>query len=926
MGKSKKKNNNTNKNRKTATKKSTSNKIEETKLYKTEPIREVHNKSKNPVAKKSDKNNNKKKGKKKWTVKRVILRLILVLFILGVIVAGIGLGILFGLLGREDFKITKEDLTIGSENSTVVNLDNKQIAKLSGDETREIISKDQMGAYLPNAFVAIEDERFEEHNGIDIKRTALAFVEFVFNGGNSSFGGSTITQQLVKNITDDKEDEGVGGAVRKLKEMSKAMQIEDIASKDQILEMYLNIIYVGGGPEGKNLYGVEMASRYYFNKHASELSLAESAYIAGITHMPNLYNPYKENPETEEIKSRTKTVLSQMKKLGKIEEEQYNLAVQEVENGLAFSKGQTNNNILSYHTEAAVTQIAKQMAQEKGITVDAAKSILYGGGYTIYTTEKEEIQTAMEEEFKKDKYNRKPKKYEGNKIQAGMVMIDPTNGYVVASVGKLGEKTEVFGWNCATQSVRQPGSAIKPIAIVAPGLEEKVITAASVFDDVPTNFGGGYAPNNSYGGFKGLSNMRFIIQISQNVTAIKAMQVLTPAKSIEYMKQFGITTLQKEDDALSTALGGLTQGISPLEMGAAYATIANNGEYITPTFYVKVVDKEGKTVMEPQQEKRRVISEQNAYILKSILKEPVNGGTASAAAISGMDVAGKTGTTDSKEDRWICGFTPYYAYATWYGFEKKEPISGGNTAADLGAAVIKATHKNLEKKRFEKPSGIVNAAVCKDSGLLATDLCKEDQRGNRAYSEMFVAGTVPSKSCTCHVKAEICEETGKVANEYCPKKVEKVFITRENSDKNTSWQKAVDAQYMIPQETCEIHNASTDKDLPVITLIGDSVITLFVQSTYQELGAQAYDNIDGDITSKIVIEGTVDVSKAGTYTITYTVVDNAGNKAVATRTVNIVEKNDNNTNTNTGNNTTVDNGNQNQTDNSGIVDGNTVTP
>lgn len=845
----------------------------------------VNSKEDTKKVKNTKKVNNKNNTKKKEMWKKIIM----VIIVLIIVLAGIGAGLIFGMAGK--YAITKKDLIIDYSNSTVVDSDGNVLAVLSGKENRKILSKSEMGEYLPKAFVAIEDKRFYSHNGVDISRTGHAIVSFLFHKGESSVGGgSTLTQQLVKNITNEKDDSGVKGAIRKIKEMVRARQVEKILSKDQILELYMNIIYLGG-----NVNGVGMASEYYFSKTPTELSLAESAFIAGVTHSPNGYNPFVDEPKTEKINKRTKTVLKQMVDQGKITKDEYNSAIEEVDKGLNFKKGTIIDKAsYSSHTEALIKQVINQLVTDKGMDKEYAETYLYSSGLKIYSTEVASIQEKLEDEYSKSKYQVKTtveKKVDGElkkvkeAAQSATVVIDQSNGYVVGAVGVLGEK-EAGKLNRVNQIVRQPGSSIKPIAVYGPALQEGTINAASVYDDVPLKYGT-WTPGNSYSGFKGLSNMRQAVRISQNTIAIQVLEDLTPAKSIEYLQKLGVTSMDPDkDNSLPLALGGISKGISPLQMAGAYAAIANDGEYITPTFYTKVVDENGNTVLEAEQPKTRVFSVENAYILKQLLTEPTkSGGTASACKISGMETAAKTGTTNSKKDKWLCGFTPYYTAATWYGYDTPTAIPSGATsnANIIWKNVMAAIHKDLKGKSFEKPDGIVTANVCKDSGLLATDACKNDPRGSRVYSEYFVKGTVPTKTCTCHVQAEICKETGKVAGPNCENKESKVFITRATD--NTNWKKAGDAKYMLPEETCD--NCKEKNNPPVITLNGSATMTLKVGGTYTEPGAKATDDKDGDLTSKIIITGTVNTAVAGTYTITYTVNDSAGNVTKVTRTVKV---------------------------------------
>lgn len=741
------------------------------------------------------KNVNGKKNSKSKIVKKIIIILILIFILMCLIGAGIFAGIFFS----DKFAMSKEDLLISNSNTFVYDSEGNLIKELSGDENRKIITLNDMPEYLPKAFIAIEDERFYEHHGVDIKRSAAATVTYIFNKGSSSFGGSTITQQLIKNITNEKEDEGKAGIQRKIREMSRAYQIEKIISKSQILELYLNIIYLGG--YGKNICGVEVASEYYFAKSADELTLSESAYLAGINHSPNNYNPFIETDNTEKIKKRTRTVLDKMKELGMISNEDYNKAVSEVEAGLNFKQGNLSSGTdITYHLAATIEQVVNQMVEEKGMSYEYAKSRLYGGGYKLYTTQVSSIQSRMQEEYVKDKYIVKSKKTEGEHSQSAMVIIDYKTGSVVGCMGGLGTDVNALGLN-RINSARQPGSSIKPIASIAPALENKIITAGTVYDDSPTTFNNGkYNPKNS-SGYKGLITVRKAIEVSSNVVEVKIMSELGPENSIKFLKQLGLNHLDDRDNGLALVLGGLTNGATPLEMAGAYATIANGGEYITPTFYSKLVDSQGKTVLEPKQEKRRVMSEGTAYITKSILKAPVTGsnGTATNCSISGMDVGAKTGTTDDNYDRWLCGITPYYAAATWFGFDKAEYINySGNPSAKIWAAIMQDIHKDLPKKTFEKPSNIVTAKICKDSGKSATGSC------TNTYTEEFVSGTVPS-ACTGHSKIKVCKETGKLANEYCTDVEERSGLQPPEKEKNATWKTSAGGKYSTITDVCDVH-------------------------------------------------------------------------------------------------------------------------
>lgn len=742
---------------------------------------------------------------------KIIIMLILVIAVVG---TGIVIGIIYGVFG-DDFEITVEQLAKPTSNSFIYDANGNIIAELNGDENRKNITLQDMSPYLANAYVSIEDERFEKHNGVDILRTGKAIVTYILNGGSSSFGGSTITQQLVKNITDDKEDTGIAGMFRKLKEWTKAYQVERLISKDQILELYLNTIFVGG-----QNYGVETGAYYYFNKSAHDLTLVECAFMAGINSAPNAYNPYGENgygvneKKTNKIINKTKTVLGKMLELNTISQEEYDGAIAEVnEKGVVFTKGEKTTNY-SYHTDALINEVINDLMVEMNLSKAAAQNYLETQGLHIYSTEKPDIQAKVQEAMNNAKRVNSKENYDeaGNPVQtqAAMIVIDHKTGYVLGCVGGLGEKT-AGGLNRATQSRRQPGSTIKPIADVIPGLEEKMITAATLYNDVLTDFYvPGWNPKNYNSSYRGLITVRQGIETSQNIPFIKIMKELTPVKAIDYLQKMGITQLDKSKDGLAAvSIGGLTNGVNALEMAAAYGAIANDGIYIEPTFYTKVEDSDHNTILTSKQESGRAFSEATAYIAKDILTEPVTGGagTARRCQISGMDVAAKTGTSNKDIDRWLCGFTNYYTAAVWYGYDDQETVVAGNVspATLIWAEAMKNIHSGLESSRFKVPSNIVSAKICLETGRLASDKC------TKTYTEVFEKGTIP-QSCDGHVGSTICEESGLLSNEYCTKTktIYKTYIPQKET--LGLWAPKQNVQTtVIPESYCTTHKKPEEK-------------------------------------------------------------------------------------------------------------------
>jgi len=723
--------------------------------------------------------------KQKKKIKKIIR-------IIGLVVILV-IGIILGISSHRWKTIAKEMLA--NENSVVLDIDGKEIAKLGCERKNKTVPLAEMPENLKNAYVAIEDERFYTHGGVDVKRTGAAILSYIFHFGKSSYGGSTITQQLVKNLTGDATDH----ITRKVKEWWKAWQLETCLSKDEILEEYLNIIYVG-----PNMYGVETGAQYYFSKSSKDLSLAECAFLAGINNSPNAYNPFEKENKTEKINKRAKTVLSKMLELKYIKEESYNTAVQDIENGLPFKKGEikAEDAVYSYHTDALILEITEEISQKYNISQTFATNYINMAGLTIQSTQDSKIQQKTETEFEKAKYSI-PSKTGGNSSQAAMVIVDHKTGKVVGCVGGLGKKTKARALNRATQSVRQTGSSIKPLSVLIPAIDKKIITASSIYDDTERDFADGYHPTD-YNPSLGKVTVRRAVESSQNVPFVEIMEQLKPKNAIKYLKKMGIQTLTEEDETLVLALGGLQKGISPLEMAMAYAMIANDGEYIEPTFYNCIKNKTGKTILKTTQTKRRVVSKEVAYIVQEILTQPVVGknGTATYCKISGVDVAAKTGTTDENYDRWLCGFTPYYTAVTWYGYDQNETIEYNkrNPAGLLWANVMSRIHTGLNSATFEKPNTVSSCTICTQTGKKATTAC------SNTYEEYFLWLTTPGL-CDKHVGEELKENTNSVA----PNKVQDIIqeITQDID--------AEDPQQVAPNNRNNFTNTNSNQNTTHVT-------------------------------------------------------------------------------------------------------------
>ncbi len=582
-----------------------------------------------------------------------------------------------------------------------------QYAQFDAKENRVWVPINKMPSNLKNAFVAIEDQRFFTHSGVDIKRTTGAALNYILRG-DSTYGGSTITQQLVKNITSDNERT----KTRKIREMLRALVLETKLSKEQILEMYMNTIYLSQGANG-----VEAASNIYFSKNVSELTLAECACIAGITQYPSKYDPITQ-PEAN--RQKRELVLAKMLELEYISDAEYKAAMEEE---IKINKGKADTiKIQSYFLDHLFEEIQADLV-EKGYTPEFAANMIYNGGLKIYSTIDPAIQETMEEYFENDANF--PKLAGSTQPQAAMVISDPNTGEIKGIIGGRGEKDRNRGLNRATQSKRQPGSSIKPIAVYAPALDLGLITQSTMVDDSPLKIGN-WTPENSGDNFRGYVSVKSSITYSYNIPAVRVLEELTLDKSFDYMKdKLHINSLTDSDSRnLSVALGGLSHGVTVLEMNGAYSALANGGEYIEPHLYTKVYDVEGKILLNNEISKERVFSKSTAFIMSDMLKTVVEWGTAGGTAISGIDTCGKTGTTDGSKDRWFIGYTPYYCGSVWFGYDEPKTISAsGNPAVTIWDNIMTKIHADLPEKHFTQPSSVKTMEVCQRTGCAPGEGC-----------------------------------------------------------------------------------------------------------------------------------------------------------------------------------------------------------
>ena len=691
---------------------------------------------------------------------------------------------------------------------------------VSSGSNRVYKSIDEIPKDLQHAFVAIEDERFYKHNGIDLQGIARAAVVGIARGGNFTEGASTLTQQLIKNNVFPnftKEKTFYDKFQRKIQEQYLALQIEKKMDKSEIIESYLNTINLG-----QNCLGVQAASQRYFGKDVSDLTLSECAVIAGITQSPSTYDPIT-HPDNNKV--RRNKVLKNMLEQGYISQKQYDEALADD----VYARIQTTNtasqadNTYSYFVDALAQQVIQDLKDQLGYTDTQAYNAVYSGGLSIYSTQNQTMQQICDEEANNDsnypglkeygldyaltvtRADGSTENYGSNNIknyvketygkdqgllyssedaaramveewkatiaregdtyderititpqpQSSITIMDQKTGQIKAMVGGRGEKASSLGLNRAYQgSKRQPGSTFKILAAYAPALDSCDKTLATTIDDEPYTLKNGQVLRNANKQYSGTTTLREGIKHSINVVAVKLSDEITQELGYEYCQKFGISTLVKNktingkvfDDSTSQtlALGGITEGVYNYEMCAAYATIANGGEYNKPTLYSKVVDHDGNVLLDGTGESHTVIKDSTAYLLTSAMEDVVNSGTGTACQLPNMPVAGKTGTTTSNKDLWFCGFTPYYTCAVWGGYDdNKECDYDTSFRFRLWKGIMSRIHENLEEKDFKVPSSVERKSICTITGKLAGSGCP-------SITEYFAKDTLPSETCSGH--------------------------------------------------------------------------------------------------------------------------------------------------------------------------------
>lgn len=699
-----------------------------------------------------------KKRKKKKLGKQRFLKMFLTVVLVGIItvsiIAGTFLVYAFTMVdGTMDVNLDDLELNF----TTTIYVQDKssdqwvEYQRLHGEYNRIWVPYDEKAANdkenteykgipqkLVDAFVAIEDKRFYTHYGVDWKRTFGAVINTFIPIYSSRQGGSTITQQLVKNLTGDKDT----SASRKVREIMRARYLESKYAKPTIIECYLNTI-----PMGHGLYGVEVAANYYFGKSVNELTLLECASLASITKAPSNYAP---DDAPENNKARRETVLSLMLEEKYITKEEYDSAMGE-EFKLVASKEQLNESeVNNYFVDALIVNVTKDLAQKYGWDDAHAAENFYSGGYKIYATLDPAIQSNVDEVFSNaEAYGIKGK--DGNQLQGAFTVMD-YNGRVKGLAGGIGQKTVnlgLSGFNRATDAVRQPGSTMKPIAAYAPAIEQGLINYSSIVNDTATSYKG-WTPKNWYSSYWGNVTVQYALERSINTIPVYLVNKMTPQVSYEFLTQkLGITTLNENDIDLSPlGMGGTNGGITTIESAAAYAIFGNGGIYREPTLYYAVYNQHNDVVLSHEEVEPTVaISEDTATVMNKLLQNVVYGsngtGRGAAGYISNMKIYAKTGTSNNSNDLWFVGGTPYYVASCWCGYDTQQTISDSAIALKMWGAVMSKVHSGLEAKSFEESSYAVSRYYCTETGLLATDACPSKSVG------WYKKNNVPSV-CTSH--------------------------------------------------------------------------------------------------------------------------------------------------------------------------------
>ena len=758
---------------------------------------EQHNRNQVPAQKWPAKK--KKRKLKRWS--KVLLGLLMVF----VICCGVGLGYVAWVL-RD---LPDWDATYLASDKTTFLYDNQDqlFVELHGSENRKPVTLDELPQELIDCYISSEDTRFYDHHGIDITRIFGALLADI-KSGSFSQGASTLTMQLARNAILEDQDKKLA---RKIKEAVLAIQLEREYTKDEILTMYLNEIYLG-----HSAFGVQAASQQYFNKDVSELTLSECAVLTGITPSPNNYSPISNLEKAYQVRDQVLDNLVEYKP------EYKELAEAAKQEEIVVDEGNiTTDYNYPWFTDYVISE-AEDILEELGMSTAS----VYTGGYKIYTTLDSNVQDLMDEAYANE--NNFPSSNTENNVESAMVVLDVENSSILGLVGGR-EHTAKRGLNRATDMTRQPGSAYKPIGVFAPAIEAGY-SPATVANDAPTTFGTNYTPSNQDGSYNGVVSMREAARRSLNIPAVKYLQMIGTDASIEMAEKLGIQLDEERDANLAMALGGLTYGVSPLDMAAAYAAFGNGGVYTSPHAINRIEDAQGKVIYESELVQTQVMKETTAYLVTNMLETVTKSGTGTAAQLS-RPVASKTGTVQlpdldefrglkGNKDAWFAAYTPEMVGVVWMGYDQDfaedgtpqylRQIYGGRYPAGIWKEVVGGATEDLPVKAFERPDGIVSVQIDSKSGLRPSS----NTPSQFIKTELFDADNVPKETSTIWKTVQICPESGDIATEFCPNpKTSYRFTPPKESNKVTG--AGSDSEWIYSSKTCTIHNQQTSDTVPV---------------------------------------------------------------------------------------------------------------
>ncbi|MCL2415553.1 MAG: transglycosylase domain-containing protein [Defluviitaleaceae bacterium] len=826
----------------------------------------------------------------------IIARVFIAAFLIGIFaLAGAGIGAYLGVIqASPDLPATLDGLLIETLDSVMLDANGNEFARLDAGENREFVSIDRIPQHVLDAFVAIEDERFFEHNGVDTRGLVRAVYQNLFH--SSLQGGSTLTQQLIKNARNLPRN----SIESKLQEQYMAVRFEQQltetlgsreAAKMYILESYVNMVALGHGQNG-----VQAAARYYFDKDVSELTLSEGAVLAAMLPNPTRFSPVR-FPNNNRM--RQEAVIDKMLELELISEAEHYYALNDDVYARILQVSEEfreQGNVRSYFEDAVIDRLMIDL-QAMGFTTQDASRLIFSGGLIIETTKDPEIQRILDETFLDESLfpthpddffyfveyrvsirNRiteitrhrsiDSRRWEALRRfvrteeqidefvewargellgpddviaaevvfyspqpQASMIIIDHNTGHVVGMAGGRGEKQTDRSLNRATHSTRQPGSVFKILAAYAPAFDMGLITAATTFDDSPNiirDWSTGRDivwPQNWYSGFRGFNHVRRSIEWSYNVIAVKALDYAGVDNAFNYLQRFGFTTLVEQDRVSAIALGGLTHGVTNMEVTAAFGAIANGGMLNSPILYTRVLNSRGDVLIENSYEPRQVLNRNSAYLLTDTMRGVLTVGNATGGRLRNtrMDTAGKTGTTQEARDQYFVGYTPYFTAGVWIGYDHPRPMSqritgaGGRQDTTIWRHVMEQVHEGLEFRQFERPPGFTTVTVCTVSGKLPMPgVCSLDPRGLQTRTEIFAPGTEPTTYCDIHLAYTVCRSSGRIPNSFCPPSTVSrgAGITRDRSFVAVSGNVSIsDAAFEVPQGVlhgliCDVHSFS----------------------------------------------------------------------------------------------------------------------